>query len=59
MVMAAGQKKKKEKPKLSDKEESERFKKTVREFGVDESGKEFERTVQKPIPPKWPVRGPP
>jgi hypothetical protein len=37
-------KKQKTKPKLSDKEQSERFKQTARELGVDESGEEFERT---------------
>jgi hypothetical protein len=34
-------KKKKAKPKLSDKEQSERFKETARMLGADESGKSF------------------
>lgn len=33
---------KKAKPKLSDKEQSERFIETARKLGVDESGKTFE-----------------
>lgn len=37
------------KPKLDDKEQSERFKETARELGVDESGKEFERSLQRII----------
>ena len=46
MAKAAGPPKKpKPKPKLTDKEQSERFKKAARELGVDESGKEFERAV--------------
>jgi hypothetical protein len=32
------------KPQLSDKVQSERFKETARELGVDESGKTFEKT---------------
>ena len=39
---AGAPKKKKAKPKLSDKEQSERFKQTARELGADESGKRFE-----------------
>ena len=38
-------KKQKAKPKLTDKEQSERFKETARELGADESGKDFERAV--------------
>jgi hypothetical protein len=45
MAKAGAPKKKKAKPKLTDKEQSERFKETAREIGVDESGKEFERAV--------------
>jgi hypothetical protein len=47
MAKAGAPKKKKAKPKLTDKEQSERFKQTARELGVDESGKEFERTFTK------------
>jgi len=52
MAKAGTPKKKKAKPKLSDKEQSERFKQTARDLGVDESGKEFERVferIAKPI----------
>jgi hypothetical protein len=53
MVQKAGApKKKKAKPKLSDKEQSERFKQTARELGVDEGGKEFEKAVTKILQPK-------
>lgn len=41
---------KKAKPKLTDKEQSERFKETARELGVDKTGKEFERAIGKIIP---------
>jgi hypothetical protein len=44
MAKAGTPKKKKAKPKLTDKEQSERFKQTARELGVDESGERFERT---------------
>lgn len=44
---AAPPKGKKAKPKLSDKEQSERFIEAARELGVDESGKEFDRTFGK------------
>ena len=43
-------KKQKAKPKLDDKEQSERFKQTARELGVDESGKSFERAFSKITP---------
>jgi len=43
MAKAGTPKKKKAKPKLTDKEQSERFKETARELGVDESGECFER----------------
>lgn len=46
MAKAGTPKKKKAKPKLTDKEQSERFKETARELGVDESGEEFERTLK-------------
>ncbi len=42
MAKAGTPKKKKAKPKLSDKEQSERFKQAAREIGVDESGEQFE-----------------
>lgn len=45
--------------KLSQKEQSERFKETARELGVDESGEAFERAINVvlPRPPKSPQRG--
>jgi hypothetical protein len=39
-------------PKSKDKEQSERFIKTARELGVDESGKEFERALDRVVPRK-------
>ena len=39
-------KKAKPKPKLTDKEQSERFIKTARELGVDENPQKFEKTFQ-------------
>jgi hypothetical protein len=55
---AGAPKKKKAKatPKLSDKEQSERFKQTARELGVDESGRVFEDAFQRIIKPKAPDR---
>ena len=47
MAKAGTPKKKPAKPKLSDKEQSERFKETARMLGVDESGESFEKTFQK------------
>jgi hypothetical protein len=47
MAKAGAPKKKKAKPKLSDKEQSERFIETARKLGVDESGREFESTIEK------------
>jgi hypothetical protein len=47
MAKAGAPKKAKPKPKMTDKEQSERFKETARELGVDESGKEFERAFSK------------
>ena len=35
------------KPKLTDKEQSERFTETARKLGVDEGGETFERAFQK------------
>jgi hypothetical protein len=52
MAKATEAKKKKAKPKLSDKEQSERFKQTARELGVDETGQEFELALEKIIPAK-------
>jgi hypothetical protein len=46
MAKAGTPKKKKAKPNLTDKEQSERFKQTARELGVDESGKPFERAFR-------------
>ena len=46
MAKAGAPKKAKPKPKLTDKEQSERFKQTARELGVDESGKEFEKAFK-------------
>jgi hypothetical protein len=47
MAKAGTPKKKKAKPKLTDKEQSERFKQAARELGADESGEEFERAFTK------------
>jgi hypothetical protein len=47
MAKAGTPKKKKAKPKLTDKEQSERFKQTARELGADESGAEFDRAFKK------------
>ena len=47
MAKAGAPKKKKAKPKLTDKEQSERFIKTARGLGVDESGKSFEGAFKK------------
>jgi hypothetical protein len=41
--------------KMTKAEQSERFIKTARELGVDETGEEFERLFRKIVPPK---RGP-
>lgn len=51
MAKAAAPKKKKAKPKLTDKEQSERFISNARELDVDETGERFERTVAKIITP--------
>jgi hypothetical protein len=50
MAKAAVPKKKKAKPELSDKEQSERFKQTARKLGVDESGEKFDRALKKIVP---------
>lgn len=44
-------KKKKAKPKLTDKEQSERFRQTARELDADESGEEFDRLFKKIVIP--------
>ena len=44
---AGASKKQKTKPKLSDKEQSERFTETARKLGVDESGKKFNEAFRK------------
>jgi hypothetical protein len=49
MAKAGVPKKAKPKLKLSDKEQSERFKETARELGVDESGEAFEEAVTRVI----------
>jgi hypothetical protein len=49
---AAAPKKAKAKPKLDDKEQSERFKKTARQLGVDEGGEKFEEVFDKIVRPK-------
>lgn len=51
MAKAGAKPKRKAKPKtkLSDKEQSRRFIETARELGVDESGKAFEKAVDKII----------
>jgi hypothetical protein len=47
MAKAAGPPKSKPKIKLTDKEQSERFKETARKLGVDESGEKFEEALKK------------
>jgi hypothetical protein len=42
----------KQPPKMTKAEQSERFKETARELGVDESGETFERVFRKVAPPK-------
>jgi hypothetical protein len=54
MAKAGAPKKAKPKPKITDKEQSERFKQTARELGVDESGKVFEGAFTKIVRPKTP-----
>jgi hypothetical protein len=50
MAKAGAAKKPKPKPKLTDKEQSERFKEAARELGVDETGAAFERAFKKVVP---------
>jgi hypothetical protein len=52
MAKAGTPKKEKAKPKLTDKEQSERLKQAARELGVDESGEKFERAFGKIAKPK-------
>lgn len=47
MAKAGTPKKKKAKPKLTDKEQSERFKETARQLDADESGEAFERAFKR------------
>jgi hypothetical protein len=51
MAKAGEPRKKPAKPRPNDKEQSERFKQTARELGVDETGAEFERAIEKIISP--------
>ena len=41
--------------KADDKEQSERFIEIAREYGTDETGKEFERAFKKVVPQKKPA----
>ena len=41
----------KAKPKLTEKEQSERFIETARKLGVEETGEAFERLFEKLVPP--------
>jgi hypothetical protein len=50
MAKAGTPKKKPAKPKLTDKEQSERFKETARQLAVDESGKTFEQAMERLLP---------
>jgi hypothetical protein len=52
MAKAGTPKKAKLKPKLTDKEQSERFVETARKLGVDESGKSFEKAFEAISKPK-------
>jgi hypothetical protein len=52
MAKAGAPKKAKPKPKLTDKEQSERFKQTARELGADENGKKFKEAFEKIVTPK-------
>jgi len=49
--MAKAEKKKaKPKPKMTDKEQSERFKETARKLGIDESGESFDNAAKVLLP---------
>ena len=52
MAKAGTPKRKKAKPKLTDKEQSERFIETARALGVDETGAPFEKTFKEIVTPK-------
>jgi hypothetical protein len=52
MAKAGAPKKAKPKPKLTDKEQSERFIETARKLGVDETGDKFDKAFQKIISQK-------
>jgi hypothetical protein len=56
MAKAGTPKKKKAKPKLTDKEQSERFKETARQLAVDESGAEFESAFRRIVKPQGSAR---
>jgi hypothetical protein len=47
MAKAGTPKKRPAKPKLTDKEQSERFIETARELGSDESGRAFDRALDR------------
>lgn len=49
---AGGATRKAKQQNLEDKEQSERFIKTARELGVDESEKSFEELAEKLLPPR-------
>jgi hypothetical protein len=51
MAKAGAPKKAKPKPKLTDKDQSERFIETARKLGVDETGKDFEKTFSMIVKP--------
>ena len=57
MAKAGAPKKAKPKPKLTDKEQSERFIETARELGVDESGEEFDKTISQILRKKPGITG--
>ena len=52
MAKAGAPKKPKPKPKLTDKEQSERFIETARELGAEEAAERFEEVFKKIVPPK-------
>jgi hypothetical protein len=52
MAKAGGPNKAKPRHKMTDKEQSERFKETARELGVDENGSLFEKVFEKIIRPQ-------
>ena len=52
MAKAGTPKKAKPKPKLTDKEQSERFKETARKLGADDSGRSFEGALKEIVRPK-------